>query len=336
LDTQAFAAVMKAGHPERRYAAVWNRDWRFEATPIYGTDPATHWHRCRGLLAQGYRPVSLSLSQITPEGPPLSASVWHRPAVPEEVKDQLARRQARAAAALLRLGHGDEVWPLLRHSADPRLRSFLVNWLNPLGVDPKALAAELDALVRRGSPGTRRVAAETPDHRSPASGASSGSRRPSVPPVARSGDLATTSHMDAILFHPETSMRRALILALGTCGAEALSPGEREPLIAKLFNLYRNDPDAGIHGAAGWTLRQWGQKGKVRAVDAELAKRKERHDRRWYVNGQDQTFAVIEGLVEFRMGAPPTETERFAGQEPHLRVAIPRRFAIADREVTIE
>ena len=54
--------------------------------------------------------------------------------------------------------------------------------------------------------------------------------------------------MDAILFHPETSMRRALILALGTYGTEGLSPGEREPLIGKLLDLYRNDPDAASTG----------------------------------------------------------------------------------------
>ena len=33
-------------------------------------------------------------------------------------------------------------------------------------------------------------------------------------------------------------------------------------------------------------------------------------DRRWYVNGQGQTFAVIDGPVEFDMGSPPTEPER--------------------------
>jgi formylglycine-generating enzyme required for sulfatase activity len=74
----------------------------------------------------------------------------------------------------------------------------------------------------------------------------------------------------------------------------------------------------------------------VQAADAELSKLKERGDRRWYVNGQGQTFAVIEGPVEFRMGSPPTEAERTPRGEPLLRVAIPRRFAIADREVTIE
>ena len=54
-------------------------------------------------------------------------------------------------------------------------------------------------------------------------------------------------------------------------------------------------------------------------------------DRRWFVNSQGQTFAVIEGPVEFRMGSPPTETERIARNETPRRVVIPRRFAIADR-----
>ena len=54
------------------------------------------------------------------------------------MKDQLAEHQARAAIALVRMGKADEVWPLLRHSADPRLRSFIVNWLSPLGADPSS------------------------------------------------------------------------------------------------------------------------------------------------------------------------------------------------------
>ena len=73
----------------------------------------------------------------------------------EEAKDRLAERQARAAIALVRLGDADLVWPLLRHSADPRLRSFIVNWLNPLGADPKAMVAELDRLSSPADPVTR-------------------------------------------------------------------------------------------------------------------------------------------------------------------------------------
>src|SRR5208337_2008936 len=138
----------------------------------------------------------------------------------------------------------------------------------------------------------------------------------------------------AILFHPETSQRRALILALGTYGREGLSSGEPEPLIGKLLDLYCNDPDAGIHGAVEWTLRQWKQDEKLRNLDAELSN-KDRGNRRWYVNSQGQTFAVIEGPVEFRMGSPPTEPERFSYEILHRRI-ISCRFAIATQEVTVE
>jgi formylglycine-generating enzyme required for sulfatase activity len=73
----------------------------------------------------------------------------------------------------------------------------------------------------------------------------------------------------------------------------------------------------------------------LKAVDTELAKLKDRGDRRWYVNSQGQTFAVIEGPVEFRMGSAPTEPDRDPNESLH-RMVIPRRFAIADREVTVE
>jgi len=120
-----------------------------------------------------------------------------------------------------------------------------------------------------------------------------------------------------------------------TYGREGLSSGEREPLIGKLLDLYRNDSDAGIHGAVEWTLRQWKQDEKLRNLDAELSKLKDPGNRRWYVNSQGQTFAVIEGPVEFRMGSPPTEPERFSDEILHRRI-IPRRFAIATQEVTVE
>ena len=139
--------------------------------------------------------------------------------------------------------------------------------------------------------------------------------------------------MEAILFHPETSTRRALILALGTDGADGLSPDERAPLIARLLDLYEHDVDAGIHGAAEWTLRQWQQAAKVDEIDAKL-KGKDRGNRRWYVNGQGQTFVKIEGPVEFGMGSPLDEPDHDPAETPHRRV-IPRRFAIAAKEVSV-
>src|SRR5262249_43314644 len=91
----------------------------------------------------------------------------------------------------------------------------------------------------------------------------------------------------------------------------------------------------GIHGAAAWTLRQWGEREKLTALDAELAKLTDRGDCRWFVNSQGQTFAVIAGPVEFLMGSPPTEPDRLAPYEtPHRRL-ISRGFAIAATEVSV-
>ena len=272
----AFGELMEAGYPDRRHAAVWISDPRFERAACYGLDPEAHLRRCRELAAQGYRPVSLSGSRTTPDGPPVMASVWHRPLVSEPAKDELAERQARAAVALVRLGHPGDVWPLLRHSADPRLRSFIVNWLHPLGADP------------------------TDDRRR---------TRPSwiLPPP-------TTHHPPPRRWTRSSSTPRprrgaALILALGTYGTEALSPGEREPLVARLLDLYEHDPDAGIHGASAWTLRQWKQHQKLETIDARL-RGKDRGDRRWSVNSQGQTLGhrrgtgrVPHGLTTQRAGA---------------------------------
>ena len=296
----AFGELMKAGDPDRLHAAVWVRDRRFDGAASYGLDPEAHLERCRMLAAQGYRPVWMSASRTTPDGALVADSVWQRPILSEPAKDELAERQARAAVALVRLGHSGDVWPLLQHSADPRLRSFIVNWLYPLGADPKQIAAEFDRLDSLAS-----------HHAPPA-----------------------TPKMDAILFHTETSARRALILALGTYGAEALSPGEREPLVARLLDLYEHDADAGIHGASAWTLRQWNEHQKLETIAARF-RGKHRGGRHWYVNSQCQTFAIILGPVAFRMGSPPDEPGRY-GNEPSHQQAIPRRFAIADTEVTVE
>jgi formylglycine-generating enzyme required for sulfatase activity/tetratricopeptide (TPR) repeat protein len=296
-ELPAFAEIL---HFDRSYTAVWSGDLRFEASPLFGLDPITHLQRCRELESQGYRMVSVSVARTYSDGPPVATSVWHRPLITEEAKDHLAERQARAAIALLRMGKVGEAMPLLRHSADPRLRSLIINWLSTLGADPKTLATELDRIGSSAKP-------------TPASG---------------------QQFMDAVLFHSETSQRRALILALGTYGTDSLSPGEREPLTGKLLDLYRNDPDAGVHGAAAWTLREWGQQAKLKEVDAQLMKIKDRGERRWFVNSQGQTFTVIEGPVEFLMGSPPTEPDRNPQEDIHHQI-IPRRFAIATQEVSV-
>ena len=143
-DLPAFAEIMKPLRLDRSYSAVWTGDVQFEANPLFGLNPITHLQRCRELVTQGYRIGSLSVAQTSPEGPPNTASVWHRPVITEETKDRLAERQARAAVALLRMGKVAEFMLSLRHSADAGLRSLIIIWVCVLGVDPLSLSAEFE------------------------------------------------------------------------------------------------------------------------------------------------------------------------------------------------
>jgi serine/threonine protein kinase/formylglycine-generating enzyme required for sulfatase activity len=220
-----------------------------------------------------------------------------------EAAERLAARQARAAAALFRMGGAREVLPRLGNQGDPLPRSYMINWFHLLGVSPESLAAELQRLDH-----ARRV------------------------PLRGQGKNA----MDAVLLHPDTSVRRALILALGKYPEMDLTPELRDSVSASLLRAYREDPDCGIHSAAGWALSRWGHRETLREIDRELGKEADRPDRRWYVNSQGQTLATIDGPVEFLMGSPPSEPHRLEDKETLHRRIIPRRFAIATMEVSIE
>jgi formylglycine-generating enzyme required for sulfatase activity len=225
------------------------------------------------------------------------------PDAKDDAKEMLAKRQANAAVALLKMNRPDKVWPLLKHGPDPRGRSYLIHRLSPLGVDPKALVSRLDE-------------------------------------------------------EKEVSIRRALLLSLGEFPAEQFPPAERESLIPKVVRLYREDPDAGLHGAAEWLLRQWqqdktikeaeqewakdqqGREERVERVRQELAKEKGKGEGSWYVNGQGETMVAIPGPVEFLMGSPAAEAGREGGPEGKLETQhlkrIGRSYAIAAKEVTVE
>ncbi len=208
----------------------------------------------------------------------------------EELKEKHAKRQANAGAALFRLGHTARVWPLLRHSPDPRVRSYLFHRLGPLGAHPQGIIQRLNA-------------------------------------------------------EPDVTIRRALVLSLGTFKPDQLPLSERAALLPGLLELYRADPDPGIHGAAEWLLRQWKQADQLAAIDTQLTKLKEQRlekgkaQPQWYVNGQGQTMVVLPPMT-FTMGSPRHEAGRNSGAEGNVETQhekrIPRSFAIAAKAVTIE
>jgi len=57
--------------------------------------------------------------------------------------DAKAERQGRVAVALARLGEVGRVWPLLKHTDDPSVRTEVIHELARYGVDPKLVAARL-------------------------------------------------------------------------------------------------------------------------------------------------------------------------------------------------
>src|SRR5262249_6657726 len=74
-------------------------------------------------------------------------------AVLDADKETLAKRQANAAVALLKMNQAAKVWPLLMHSPEPTARSYLIHRFGPLGADAgaivKRLEEEPDVTIRR-------------------------------------------------------------------------------------------------------------------------------------------------------------------------------------------
>jgi formylglycine-generating enzyme required for sulfatase activity len=196
--------------------------------------------------------------------------VMSRSAAAGETIPLRAKRQANLGAALLALGAADKVLPMLRHSEDPTLRSYLIDRIGRMLADCKTIEAQIE---KEG----------------------------------------------------EVSIRRALIMALGGFDTDQLPPSERERLSLTLLEMYRNDPDPGVHSAIDWLLRRWGKTEELRKVDREFATGEPVGNRRWYVSAQMQTFIIVRGPVEFW-----TEDEK-----NQLRKQITHTFAVSSKETTI-
>ena len=114
----------------------------------------------------------------------------------------------------------------------------------------------------------------------------------------------------------------------------SLKPTRRDKLIGLLEDLYRNDPDAGVHAAAELVLTRLGRSELPQLeIGPPQPDAVARH--RWYVSKAGHTMVRIEGPVEFTMGSPFSEPGRQKHEVMHRRI-IPRRFAIASREVTVD
>jgi formylglycine-generating enzyme required for sulfatase activity len=288
-------------HPERAYGGTFAALAQFDAVALPGLAPAEHLARCRELAAQGYRPVAVTEAEFPRQGGRLAASVWHRPVVPDDAKERLAKRQANAAVALLRLGQESDAWPLLRHRPDPRLCSYLIHRLSPLGADPRTLLARLDA--------------------------------PDVERSERRALLLCLGEFGPDRLPPE--QRRVVLSRLLGLYRDDPDAGVHAAASWLLVTWARRD------GLSGVDAELNGIDGLLRAADRDVDGRGSvpASGRHWYVNGQGQTMVLLEARGPFLMGSPRTEAERFDGpegtEERQHRRNIGRTFALAATEVTV-
>ncbi len=131
----------------------------------------------------------------------------------------------------------------------------------------------------------------------------------------------------------DVSVRQAILLALGDY--LQLEDAFRNQMRPELEDMYRHDPDAGIHSSVAWLLRSWGRGDLVKAMDAEPPFSRPVSDRQWYVNSQGTTMVVIDHPDAYMMGASKDEPLRTKFDRQHLR-KVNRKFAIASTEVTWE
>jgi formylglycine-generating enzyme required for sulfatase activity len=123
------------------YAAAWQETPGWQSERLVGLTPDVHLAQARKLAAEGFRPAAMSVAAAGAST--VVASIWHRPAVSQEAQDHNARRQANAAAALMALGSPEKAWTLLRHSARPDARTYLIQRLAAFRVNPRLLVNRL-------------------------------------------------------------------------------------------------------------------------------------------------------------------------------------------------
>jgi serine/threonine protein kinase/formylglycine-generating enzyme required for sulfatase activity len=216
----------------------------------------------------------------------------------DDKRETLAKRQANAAVALLRMNQPAKVWPLLKHSHDPRVRSYLIHRFSPLRADAGAIVKQLDSesdvTIRRALVLSLGEYGE-----------------PEFSPDART----------ALLPKLQEVYRTASDTGLHAACEWLLRRWKQEAWLTKVNQAWAQDKE----------LRQKRLEGIAKA----LAKHKETTPPQWYVNTQGQTMVVIPGPVQFLMGSPPIEAGRVANETQHKR-RIGRTFVLSAKSVTLE
>lgn len=128
---------------------------------------------------------------------------------------------------------------------------------------------------------------------------------------------------------PDPFVRQGLLLCLGHYPLDELPEGQRDHLVQTVTGIFEHDPNAVVHAASEWALRQW------EVPIPRLTHVKFGVERDWYVNRIGQTMIRFDGPVRFEMGSQEqTDGELRESDESRHQRMIPRSFAIAAHETT--
>jgi hypothetical protein len=76
---------------DRRQSAVWHVSTEYTSVGLHSISTKEQLDHAARLIAEGYRPASFSVRASNEDSPLVSASVWHRPLIPETERESLAK-----------------------------------------------------------------------------------------------------------------------------------------------------------------------------------------------------------------------------------------------------
>lgn len=218
-----------------------------------------------------------------------------------ERREKLAKRQANAAVVLLRMNQPAKVWFLLKHTPDPRVRSYLIHRLSPLGADAEAIIKRLD---------------EEPDL---------SIRRALLLCLGEFGEEELPLEVrTALVPKLQDIYRTAADPGLHASAEWLLRQWQRESWLRQVDEEWAKDQEGRGKHLTGIKMNLTSRTASASGVPPQ-----------WYVNGQSQTMVVIPGPVEFLMGSPLAEEGREKDESQH-RKRIIRTFAVDAKAVTVE
>jgi serine/threonine protein kinase/formylglycine-generating enzyme required for sulfatase activity len=238
---------------------------------------------------QGERGLRLLAKEINWKLPPDARN---------DSKEMVAKRQANAALALLRMNQPGRIWPLLKHSPDPRTRSYLIHHLSRLGAGAgvilRRLAEEQDVTIRRGL-------------------------ILSLGPEEFGEGAWTTEEKEKLVEWLRETFLTAADPGLHAAAEWVLRQLHEGAWVEQTDQAWASDKD----------------KKEERLLDIKKALAKDRARPNWYISGQGHTMVVIPRPLEFVPGPAPTGIGRGREEEQHHR-QIGRSFAIAAKALTVK